>query len=375
LGTFLHSKLISKNYDFNTSLKRLVDWEYILRCTQEETPLFIDKITLLYEDSELFERISNTENYFIPYTQIVQQYSNLPMISIILISYNQEKYIRRAILSILSQYPEYKCEIIISDDASTDHTPQIINEYASKYPNLIKNISSRTHVGITENYRRCAKYVSGEYIAILEADDYWTYPRKLLDSLQFLNNNLECPMVFSRVYTEINSKRALLPSQGDLTAGKLTMRDFAKRNFNVIINLSACFFRRDFFVRTVSLEQHRISEIIFATIALESGKVGYISRPCSVYQISPEGYWSGMSKEEKLIDSFLIRRSAYLNASQNKEIIKQCIIKSFFRDNYTSTIIIQSGKNDIISEYDTANNKMRCFINNLKSIFKSFRKR
>ncbi|MEW3585141.1 glycosyltransferase family A protein, partial [[Clostridium] symbiosum] len=60
------------------------------------------------------------------------------LVSVVCLTYNQEKYIRRAIESFLSQRTNFKYEILINDDASTDETANIIREYEMKYPDYIK---------------------------------------------------------------------------------------------------------------------------------------------------------------------------------------------------------------------------------------------
>lgn len=107
---------------------------------------------------------------------------NKTMVSIICNTYNQEDYIADAIESFLTQKTNFKYEILIHDDASTDRTAEIIREYERKYPLLIKpiyqneNQYSKDKEKIFEIQSRRAQ---GKYVAICEGDDYWTDPNKL----------------------------------------------------------------------------------------------------------------------------------------------------------------------------------------------------
>lgn len=112
-----------------------------------------------------------------------------PLVSICCLSYNHEDYIGTCLDSLLKQQTSFPFEIIIHDDASTDHSPQIIRDYASRFPNIIKPILQ------TENQYSKGKGIlapflfpvcRGIYIAFCECDDYWTDNHKLQRQIDFL---------------------------------------------------------------------------------------------------------------------------------------------------------------------------------------------
>ena len=115
------------------------------------------------------------------------------MVSIVYITYNHEKYISQALEGFLNQKTTFPIEIIIHDDASTDRTPDIIINYASRYPTLItpilqnENQYSQGKI-ITEKLIMQAK---GKYIAFCEGDDYWTDPNKLQEQVDILERNID----------------------------------------------------------------------------------------------------------------------------------------------------------------------------------------
>jgi glycosyltransferase involved in cell wall biosynthesis len=120
-------------------------------------------------------------------------------VSIVCISYNQEKYIEQAIKSFLMQKHDFVLEIIISDDASTDGTQKIISDYSNKHPKLIKTILRNKNVGIQENLIGALKYADGKYIALCEGDDYWTDPNKIQKQYEVLESNNNVSLCFHPV--------------------------------------------------------------------------------------------------------------------------------------------------------------------------------
>ena len=105
-------------------------------------------------------------------------------VSICCLTFNHEKYIDRCLKSLLMQKTDFKFEIIIHDDASTDRTIEIIKTYAQQYPDIIKVIveeeNQYTIGGISHIYcSRIYPYAQGKYVAYCEGDDFWTDPLKL----------------------------------------------------------------------------------------------------------------------------------------------------------------------------------------------------
>lgn len=114
-----------------------------------------------------------------------------PKISIILLTYNHEAYIRQALDSIISQKTEYTCEILIGDDCSPDNTQSIIKEYIQKYPGLIRAVLRKKNIGGKRNIYQLMMNCRGKYIAFLEGDDYWSDENKLQKQVNFLEKHPE----------------------------------------------------------------------------------------------------------------------------------------------------------------------------------------
>ena len=116
---------------------------------------------------------------------------NRIMVSVIVLTYNHEQYVRRALESILEQNTDLRYEILIGDDASTDGTVDIIREYEGKYPEIIKVFPSEQNQGTTKNAYRLFQQARGKYLASCEGDDYWTCTEKMQTQVEFLEKHPE----------------------------------------------------------------------------------------------------------------------------------------------------------------------------------------
>ena len=121
-----------------------------------------------------------------------------PLLSVVTITYNHAPYIAKCIESVLMQQVNFPMEFIIAEDCSTDGTRAICEEYAKKYPDLIRLITSETNVGVNPNELRAMKAVKGKYIAYCEGDDYWTDPLKLQKQVDFLESHSDYSVCFHR---------------------------------------------------------------------------------------------------------------------------------------------------------------------------------
>lgn len=111
------------------------------------------------------------------------------MVSIFCITYNHSKFIAKALDGFLMQQCNFKTEIIIGDDCSTDGTDKIIDDYVARYPGRITRLKAPQNIGATQNVIRVALETKGKYVATCDGDDYWTDPYKLQKQVDFLENN------------------------------------------------------------------------------------------------------------------------------------------------------------------------------------------
>ena len=114
------------------------------------------------------------------------------MVSVLCTAYNHEKYLREALDSMVNQKTDFAYEILVSDDVSTDSTPDIIREYAERYPDKIRPFLLKENLysqGRDVYYEVFFPAARGKYTAFCEGDDCWTDPEKLQRQVDFLENH------------------------------------------------------------------------------------------------------------------------------------------------------------------------------------------
>lgn len=112
-------------------------------------------------------------------------------ITIIVLTYNHGKFIEKALSSILEQETQYNFEVLIGDDFSPDNTAKKLKKYAKNYSDKIRLILRKENIGVRENFLDLLSKSTGEYIALLEGDDYWEDKNKLEKMILFLEKNKE----------------------------------------------------------------------------------------------------------------------------------------------------------------------------------------
>ncbi len=109
-----------------------------------------------------------------------------PLVSVRIVTYNQERYIAAAIESVLEQETDFRYELLIGEDASTDGTAAIVDFYQQKYPDIIRVFHRRKNVGMKMNGRLLMQECRGKYVAALDGDDYWNYRMKMQRQIDYL---------------------------------------------------------------------------------------------------------------------------------------------------------------------------------------------
>src|SRR5919202_3380596 len=120
-------------------------------------------------------------------------------VSVLMITYNQEAFIAQAIRSALMQITDFDYEIVIGDDCSTDGTRDIVADLARKHPSKIRPLFQDVHLGVNRNLVSTLKACTGQYVAILEGDDYWTTQKKLQLQVNFLDCHYDYAICFHNV--------------------------------------------------------------------------------------------------------------------------------------------------------------------------------
>ena len=147
------------------------------------------------------------------------------MLSVIMTTYNHERYIAQAIESVLRQQTDFRIEIVIGEDCSTDRTRAIAEDYAAQYPEAIRIVTSEKNVGWRKNYYRTIAAARGKYIAMLDGDDYFTHRKKLQMQVDILEANPEVGMCYGRSERiDEEGNRSIYPEGECLTTFEAMLR-------------------------------------------------------------------------------------------------------------------------------------------------------
>lgn len=120
---------------------------------------------------------------------------DLPQVSVLVTTYNQEKTIAQTLLSILDQEVDFLVEIIIGDDCSTDGTQEVCRGFVTQYPNKVRLFVHETNIGLMENFAFLISKAKGEFIADCAGDDFWHNRSRLQIQVNYLQQNLDVGMV------------------------------------------------------------------------------------------------------------------------------------------------------------------------------------
>lgn len=227
-----------------------------------------------------------------------------PKVSVLMLTYNQERYIDQAIRSVMNQKTDFDFELVIGNDASTDRTGEICETWQKKYPERIVLLNRGKNLGLQQNFLQTYALCRGLYVAICEGDDFWTALNKLQLQVDFLDKHPDYSTCFHRVINYYEDKGTKSLSNGK-QAVDTDINDLAKGNY--ISNVSAVF-RRNLFGQLPEWFA-RVSTYDYAIHLLNAqyGKIHYMPRPMAVYRQHGRAIWSEAGMDKKLDIALSIR--------------------------------------------------------------------
>jgi len=150
------------------------------------------------------------DDAFVEYSDSVKL-GKRPEVSVIMVTYNHERYLAEAIEGVVRQETSFPIELLIGEDCSTDRTREIALSYQKRFPEMIRVITSEHNVGARENFARLIAATRGKYIAFCEGDDVWIRSEKLERQIALLESNPDISLVCSN-YQIISESGAILNS-------------------------------------------------------------------------------------------------------------------------------------------------------------------
>lgn len=221
--------------------------------------------------------------------------------SVLLVCYNHEPFIAQCVESILMQSMTFDFEIVVADDCSTDRTLSIIQEYSkgSKIPFRFLPLS--VNLGMAKNYQRGFNACTGEYIAVIEGDDYWVNSHRLEKHVSFLEEHKECVMSHDRKIRFLqDSGRFELDDQViEKESYYLTAQKLASGN--CLGTFSACVYRQSILSKLKpDLFDLEIADWMINMSVAQFGLIGVLGEVMTVYRIHRGGTWSKMNRIARL---------------------------------------------------------------------------
>jgi glycosyltransferase involved in cell wall biosynthesis len=219
------------------------------------------------------------------------------MVSICLLTYNHELYIRQCMESILMQEMPFEFEIIIADDCSTDKNILILDEYTKQFPEKVRIVLQPHNKGVMANVISMLKEAKGKYIAICEGDDYWIDNQKLVKQLALLEQHPN--------YSMVCTNRYILQQNGE----KVPDNAYSKEVYTIsdiitgfIPGTQTIMFRNysllpDFLER---YQQYYSGDRYIAYFCSLFGDIYRLKDYTAVYRVTETGIWAKRTALEKL---------------------------------------------------------------------------
>jgi glycosyltransferase involved in cell wall biosynthesis len=244
-------------------------------------------------------------------------------VSVNITTYNQAAYIAQTVESALHQTVNFDYEIVVGEDCSTDRTREILVELQKSHPDKIRLLLREKNLGVAGkiNFVETLKTCCGEYVALLDGDDYWTDPYKLQKQVDFLDNHPDFSICChnAAILYENGAKgpeRFCPPDQKEIC----TIEDLFAGNF---IFAGSAMFRRGLFTEFpdwfFSLE---IGDWPLHVMNARHGKIRYFDEVMAVYRVHEAGHWVSMSPSRQILVSieFLQYVNEYLGFKYEREI-------------------------------------------------------
>ncbi len=130
------------------------------------------------------------------------------IVSVIVLTYNQEETIRQTLDSILNQQTEYEYEIIIGEDFGADNTREICNQYVQEYDCIFMPKRNK-NLGVVANWLDCISYAKGDYLMGCAGDDFWHNENKIQIQVDYMQEYPNCGILHTDCNVLYNNKRLI----------------------------------------------------------------------------------------------------------------------------------------------------------------------
>lgn len=254
-----------------------------------------------------------------------------PTVSVLVMTYNHERFIAQALDSVLLQETDFQFEILVSEDASTDRTREIVLDYHRRHPDRIRLLLSEHNLRSNEVVARGLRAARGRYVALLDGDDYWTSSHKLARQVEFLERHPECSMCFhnalvveeergreGRYWTPEHQKE--LSTLEDIWAGNFIATCSAMYRNGVVPEVPAWY-----------IPLFPITDWPLHILHAERGPIGYLDAAMGAYRYHPGGLYSGRGEWEKLETTARFYETMNRNLEgRHEQLIRRAAFRYFY---------------------------------------------
>lgn len=256
-----------------------------------------------------------------------------PLVSIWCMTYNHAEYIRDAIEGFLMQEINFPYEIVIHDDASTDGTVDILKEYETKYPDLIRVIYQKENTYSYKNRKEIIneikkKELHGKYIAYCEGDDYWTDVSKLQKQVDYMENHEDCIMITHNAVWRDCKKMEDRIINKNYPSDRVGVKELIYQE-PVLLATASVMIRKEYMLLTGFFSECGVGDYPLMLYAAEFGYIYYLDEVMSVYRYMANGSWTATTYSDykkqvlhcvKIID-FLGKYNTYTKKKYENYII------------------------------------------------------
>lgn len=207
-------------------------------------------------------------------------------VSVFMITYNHGEFIESAVQSIVSQQSNFKFDLVVGDDFSTDNTREVLIRYARQYPDIIKLILQPRNVGAMANQRSVLNHCKGEYFAMCEGDDSWIDPLKLQKQVDFLEKHPDFAICFTNTRIDYfnNEAPSYLLNEG-IQKDVFTLDDLiGEEEIWFMATASLMFRASSVFPLPEWFHESKSGDIPLAILSARHGKIKYLPDVTAMYR-------------------------------------------------------------------------------------------
>lgn len=222
-----------------------------------------------------------------------------PDVTVLVVTYNHEEFIERALDSVRAQRTTRSMEIVVADDGSTDGNRDRIGQWCARHPEMVVSLlAPRENLGITKNYQRAFAAAKGRFVAVLEGDDEWIADDKIERMVGVLEVRPDLSMVAHRVvlFDDLSGEAIVIPEIGFGTfLTELSSEELAEHNW--FATFSACMYRAEYLARIPSrLFESRAYDWATNMAVTEFGRAGFLPQAMTLYRRHGGGAWSSQTR-------------------------------------------------------------------------------